>query len=337
MTVLYYNPSVSLEALNTFRRRIDQSFGTYLSDDPIFQFEFQNLIILAENYVSVKQLYSLRLTVTLIAQNTHSDMNFTLIQGSKNHQILFEMTKRIPKTFDTNQVKCLSEKLGRVSSKELMQKINDLNDKLETALYDALISVASLRDNETGNHIKRTALMSENLYQKFCEETKSTLIHKFTPEQLRKATPLHDIGKVGIPDAILLKHGPLTDDEFNTMKTHTVLGSELIKKFRNENTLHDNLILSIAENIAMSHHENFDGSGYPNGIQGAAIPLEARVMAVVDVYDALRSKRPYKEPFSHVEALHEIKKLSHSKFDPALIKVFVQNAEYFDGIFETFR
>ncbi len=161
-----------------------------------------------------------------------------------------------------------------------------------------MASVAETRDPETGKHIFRTQnyvkLLGEYLYGQ--GEYKGALT-KESIHQMYLSAPLHDVGKVGIPDEILLKPGRLTDEEFEIMKTHAILGGEIISRGGAETE--DGSFLSYGRLIAITHHEKWDGSGYPNGLKGEEIDIAGRLMAVADVYDALRSRRVYKEPFSH--------------------------------------
>ena len=130
------------------------------------------------------------------------------------------------------------------------------------------------------------------------------------------ASPMHDIGKIGIPDAVLLKPGKLTEEEWTLMKTHCEIGSHLLSGSNSET-------LQLAEQIALTHHERWDGTGYPEGLKGDAIPLEGRIVAVADVFDALTSERPYKSAWSYNDAVAEIKKCAGSHFDPKVVDAFL--------------
>jgi HD-GYP domain-containing protein (c-di-GMP phosphodiesterase class II) len=140
---------------------------------------------------------------------------------------------------------------------------------------------------------------------------------------------LHDIGKVGIPDSILLKKGSLSVEEFEIMKTHTVIGYDALKKASQD--LGSDSFLNMAMDIVLYHHERWDGKGYPTGLKGENIPLSARAVSIADVYDALTSERPYKRAFSHEETI-EIMKGEAGKFDPNLFALFLKNAIEFDKI-----
>ena len=209
------------------------------------------------------------------------------------------------------------------------------NQKLE-AIQDvtvlALASLAETRDNETGNHILRTQRYVRVLAERLrLNPTFAGRIDDEYVKTLFKSAPLHDIGKVGIPDAVLLKPGKLTDDEFAVMKTHTRLGYEAI--LRAEESLGMELdFLKMSKEIALSHQEKWDGSGYPDGLKGEQIPLSARLMAVADVYDALISKRVYKPRMSGEEARAIIVNGKGTHFDPAVIEAFEAVLPEFEAI-----
>jgi putative two-component system response regulator len=196
----------------------------------------------------------------------------------------------------------------------------------------AMASLAETRDNETGNHIRRTQNYVRELAAKLTTHPKfSRYLDKSTLDMLYKSAPLHDIGKVGIPDAILLKPGKLTPEEFEIMKTHTTLGRDAI-------AVAEKLIdapstfLRLAREIAHYHQEKWDGSGYPEGLAGEAIPVSARLMALADVYDALISRRVYKPPFPHGKAVGIIIEGRGKHFDPDMVDAFLDIQETFREI-----
>lgn len=188
----------------------------------------------------------------------------------------------------------------------------------------AMASMAETRDNETGNHIRRTQFYVRALAEKLKKHPRfSHFLTERTINMLFKSAPLHDIGKVGIPDHILLKPGRFTPDEFEVMKAHTTLGRDaIINAERRLGVSVD--FLNYAKEIAYSHQEKWDGSGYPEGLAGDAIPVSARIMAVADVYDALISRRPYKNPFPHDKAVQMIIDGRGSHFDPDMVDAFVE-------------
>ena len=200
----------------------------------------------------------------------------------------------------------------------------------------AMASLAETRDNETGNHIRRTQNYVRALARKLHRHPRfAELLDDATIDLLYKSAPLHDIGKVGIPDRILLKPGKLTPEEFEIMKTHTTLGRDAI--LHAEVRLNSpNTFLRFARDIAYAHQEKWDGSGYPLGLRGDEIPVAARLMAVADVYDALISRRVYKPPFPHEQAVQIISEGRGKHFDPDMVDAFLQVAEDFRSIAATF-
>ncbi|MFZ4709472.1 MAG: HD-GYP domain-containing protein, partial [Zwartia sp.] len=153
---------------------------------------------------------------------------------------------------------------------------------------------------------------------------------------LVRAAPLHDLGKIGIPDAILLKNGPLSSDEWTVMKTHALIGESVLDVLELERDGASDVIAK-AIRIAGGHHEKWDGTGYPRGLAGDAIPLEARIMSLADMYDALLSERPYKKAWSHDEAVVEIISKRNIQFDPLIVDAFVYEQEAFNAIAQKYR
>jgi cyclic di-GMP phosphodiesterase len=188
----------------------------------------------------------------------------------------------------------------------------------------AMGSLAETRDNETGNHIRRTQYYVKALAEKLRANPKyASVLDDATIELMYKSAPLHDIGKVGIPDAILLKPGKLTPEEFEIMKTHTTLGRDAIVAAERLMPA-QSTFLRYAKEIAYSHQEKWDGSGYPEGMVGPLIPLSARLMAVADVYDALISRRVYKPAFPAERAIQIIREGSGKHFDPDIVSAFLE-------------
>jgi response regulator RpfG family c-di-GMP phosphodiesterase len=200
----------------------------------------------------------------------------------------------------------------------------------------AMASLAETRDNETGNHIRRTQHYLRALAKKLEGHPRfADFLSHETIEMLYKSAPLHDIGKVGIPDAILLKPAKLTAEEFEIMKTHTTLGRDAIVAAEKLLDMPSSF-LRHAREIAYYHQEKWDGSGYPEGLAGDAIPVSARLMAVADVYDALISRRVYKPPFPHSKAVEIIKEGRGKHFDPDMVDAFLAIAEEFRAIAERY-
>ena len=200
----------------------------------------------------------------------------------------------------------LYRKLRRQNT-ELERKVTERTTELEQSqleVLDRLAAAVEFRDDDTGNHTKRVAQVSVMLGEAIGLESA-------TLELIGRAAPLHDIGKVGIPDNILLKAGPLTGEEFEIMKTHTVIGARMLSKGRSE-------LVRFSQRVARSHHEWWDGSGYPDRVSGLSIPLEARIVAAADFLDALTHDRPYRPAWGIEETLAEVKRRSGSHFDPTV-------------------
>jgi putative two-component system response regulator len=197
---------------------------------------------------------------------------------------------------------------------------------------NALCALAELRDQETGNHIRRTQNYVRTLATRLSQAPRfAAELSEETIELLFKSAPLHDVGKVAIPDAILLKRGKLTDEEWIVMKKHPTYGRDALLQAERE--LGDSAgFLRYAREIAYGHHEKWDGSGYPQGLCGVAIPLSARIMAVADVYDALISPRVYKPGMAHSQAVQIILQGRGTHFDPEIIDLLVDVIDEFQVI-----
>ncbi len=202
----------------------------------------------------------------------------------------------------------------------------------QDSLISSLAIMAGARDIETGKHILRTQLYIKYLALQLQNNPRfGSLLDSEYVERLYQSAPLHDIGKIGIPDHILLKKGRLTLDEFEVMKTHPDLGRSAIEAVQSI-ALENFGFLDLAKEIAYGHHEKWDGSGYPKGLIGDAIPVSARLMSIVDVYDALTSRRPYKEPMSHMTACEIILNSKGSHFDPDMVDAFESISDVFEMI-----
>ncbi|WP_295999496.1 two-component system response regulator [Rugamonas sp.] len=244
--------------------------------------------------------------------------------------------------------------LARIKTQLSMKRVHDFlrdqNHFLETevelrtrevvALQDVTIhtmaSLAETRDSETGNHIRRTAHYVKTLAEKLRGHPRfSAFLTDKNIELLFKSAPLHDIGKVGIPDRILLKPGRFESHEMEIMKTHTTLGRDAIEAAERELGVTVDF-LKYAKEIAYGHQEKWDGSGYPLGLSGDAIPISARLMAVADVYDALISRRVYKEGMSHEAAVAIIAEGRGQHFDPDMVDAFLALQAEFIAIAKTY-
>ena len=196
---------------------------------------------------------------------------------------------------------------------EIDLKTKQIKDASLETIY-RLARAAEYKDEDTGNHITRMSHYVAAIYHKIGKRESDI-------EDILYASPMHDVGKIGIPDNILLKQDKLTSEEWTLMKQHSTIGAEILKDSPTK-------LIGLAETIALSHHERWDGSGYPHGLKGSKIPLSGRVTAIADVFDALTSKRPYrKKPYSVEEALTIVKKGRGSHFDPDPVDTFLSIKE----------
>ena len=195
---------------------------------------------------------------------------------------------------------------------QVRERTRTLNESRKDIIY-RLAKMAEYRDNETGDHVIRVSKISGILAKNLGHDYK-------TVEQIEIVAPMHDVGKVGIPDGILLKPGPLTDEEFKIMKSHTVIGEDILAN-------HPSQVIQVASRVARNHHEKWDGSGYPDQLQGENIPIECRIVCVADVFDALTSNRPYKKAWALEKAILTIEELSGKHFEPEIVKIFKKSID----------
>jgi putative two-component system response regulator len=197
---------------------------------------------------------------------------------------------------------------ARVRTHLSLVRMDELKDS-RLQIVQRLGLASEYKDNETGMHVIRMSHYARllGLAAGMSEVEADDLLH---------AAPMHDVGKIGIPDRILQKPGPLDPDEWEIMKSHATIGADIIGE-------HPHGMLKLAHNIALSHHEKWDGSGYPAGLAGAAIPIEGRICAIADVFDALTSERPYKKAWPVQEAVELLQKQRGAHFDPQLVDLFV--------------
>ncbi len=242
----------------------------------------------------------------------------------------------ITKPFNPDLVKSrvknhLTLKLHQDHLEDLVRERTRQLELTQEVTIESMGTLAEYRDPETGGHIKRTKHYVKALAEKLKDHPRySDFLDDATIELLYKSAPLHDIGKVGVKDNILLKPGKLTNEEYVEMKKHAVYGRDVIAI--QEKKLGENSFLHHAKELAASHHEKWDGTGIPDGLKGDSIPVSARLMAIADVYDALISKRVYKPPFPHSKAIAIIKEGGGTQFDPDMVDAFIEISEKFREI-----
>jgi response regulator RpfG family c-di-GMP phosphodiesterase len=300
----------------------------------------------------VHEILSLMLVVFMLVvlaagRGLNKTFMLSLRQSFENMELLEQVTARKADAEEARRELELANNVLRGNESRLEHKVQERTAELlqrnqeielikDTTIV-ALSSLAETRDNETGNHIRRTQnyiralaveLKKYPRYSRFLSDENITLLYKIAP--------LHDVGKVGIPDRILHKPGKLTEEEFEIMKTHAALGGNAIASAV-EGLEFSSPFIDMACQIAMSHHEKWDGSGYPDRLRGNEIPIPARLMALADVYDALSCKRVYKSAISHDAVVAIILEGREKHFDPDVVDAFMAIQQQFIDIAEKFR
>jgi len=240
----------------------------------------------------------------------------------------FELTDVLARVHNMLEVRLLHKELrscNNVLEQRVRERTADLQENYMETIF-TMVRAAEHKDDDTGAHVQRISYYSRDL-------ARMLGLDEAFVDQIFFASPMHDIGKIGIPDHILLKPGSFTPDEWEVMKGHTLMGAKILGNSKSP-------YLKMGAEIALNHHERWDGGGYPNGKRGEAIPLAARIMSIGDIYDALRSKRPYKPAFDHLKTMdiitHGDSRTQPEHFDPVISAAFKQNHQSFCDIFDAY-
>ena len=240
----------------------------------------------------------------------------------------FELAEVLARVHNMLEVRLLHKELHNYND-VLEQRVRERTADLQESYLEIIFTLtraAEYKDEDTGAHVRRISYYSRDLARMLGQDEEFV-------DKIFFSSPMHDVGKIGIPDHILLKPGGFTPDEWEIMKTHAAMGAKILGNSKSP-------YLKMGAEIALNHHERWDGGGYPDGKRGEAIPLAARIMNIGDVYDALRSKRPYKPAFDHLKTMDIITRgdgrVQPEHFDPVILAAFKQNHEAFRDIFEAY-
>ncbi len=278
---------------------------------------------------TIEKLWKVQPSLQVVICTAYSDHSWSEIAGRLGQTERFLILKKPFDNIEVRQMACsLTEKWELLNNldKLVKERTTQISETRDIAVF-VLASLAESRDPETGEHLERIRSYSHILAEELKNSAYSEWIDDKFLENLYRSSPLHDIGKIGIPDNILLKPGTLTDEEFEIMKQHSIIGADALGS-----TIRTSIgesFLEMAADIAKYHHERYDGGGYPEGLKEQEIPLSARIVALADVYDALTSSRVYKLAFRPELAFTMIKEERGRHFDPLVVDAFVNRFDDF--------
>ena len=327
------NIATSVEKLGEYGYVIFDNKGRYISANTFMKETFPEIVTdwHVDARIAPNNSYLYTEIVDWILNKTDSKSHKIIHVGQKH----FELSYRDISYNRSKNVGCILEMVDRTDEINYLNKIEHYNVDLEhevelktkdiSYIKDMMVlgmaSMVESRDNSTGGHIKRTSKVVEIFAKELMKHQHELNLTEDFLKLVTKAAPMHDLGKIAISDVILKKNGKFTDEEYNEMKRHSAEGAKIVTQILDGVENRD--FVEIATNVAHFHHEKWDGSGYPTHISGASIPIEARIMALADVFDALVSKRCYKEAFSYEKAYSIITESLGSHFDPMLGKIFL--------------
>jgi putative two-component system response regulator len=314
-TYSFLNPLEAIKSLET--NQYDLAFIDYMMS------EINGIEVIKK----IKEKNSETIVVMLTAANSN-DVKLEALKVGANEFLSKPIdTAEIIVRVENSEKIIKSNKILKDYSHTLEKEVKEATKKLLNSQYETLAvlsNVAEYRDEDTNLHTKRVAYYSKLIAKKsgLDEETQDIIFY---------ASPLHDVGKIGIPDNILLKPGKLTDEEFEIMRTHATIGYDMLKDFP------DNKYLKAGAEIALTHHEKFNGKGYPNGLKGDEIDIKGQIVAIADVFDALTSVRPYKKAWPLEKAFNLIEEELGGHFNPYFGRIFLDNKDEVLKIYNKYK
>ncbi|MDR9499516.1 MAG: response regulator [Hydrogenovibrio sp.] len=308
-TADYNNMTAITEPMELMTLLTEKSFDLVLLDINMPVMDGFAVLTLIQQMLEPKQ----RPPVIMLTAQADEDSRVQALEGGASDYITkpfnrIELLKRVGIHLENYHAK----RLLRAENQQLDQTVRERNEQLEKAKLEMIYRLGRAseeRDNETGNHVKRVSLISELVAEALGQDEEFCQL-------IKVASPMHDVGKIGVSDTILLKPGKLTDEEFSLMQDHVKIGAKILADG-------DSPLLQMAYQIALTHHEKFNGKGYPHGTKGENIPLCGRIVAIADVFDALTSKRPYKEAWPTEKAVALIEREKGEHFDPQVVQAFL--------------